>query len=176
MSDHSDSRINFVARHFEKAMLTGRTFFLLCCLSSVALSNESVAPDVAQDRAAVIATMQAWEQAIETSNYENLENFYTEDAIYYPNNTSPVVGRKNIIDRNRQRGSDAIVDITQQVDDVEVHDSWAVYSCLARVKVLNPNDNAETVRFVRVLLLMQKDIDGNWRIFRDIDNDTPARF
>ncbi len=176
MSDRSDSRIDFVARGFDNTMDIARTFVLLCCLSSVALSNDSVAPDVAQDRAAVIATMQAWEHAIETSNYENLENFYTEDAIYYPNNTSPVVGRKNIIDRNRQRGSDAIVDITQQVDDVEVHDNWAVYSCLARVKVLNPNDNAETVRFVRVLLLMQKDIDGNWRIFRDIDNDKPARF
>ncbi len=120
--------------------------------------------------------MLAWETAVETNNYENLENYYTEDAIYYPNNSPPVIGRRNIIDRNRERGSDAIVDITQQVDDVEVHSTWAIYSCLASVKISTPNDNTETVRYVRVLLVMQKDIDGKWKIFRDIDNNTPARF
>ena len=176
MNDRSDSRIDFVARGFDNTMDIAKTFVLLYCLSSFALSGESAVADVAQDRAAVIDAMQAWENAVETSNYEDLENVYTEDAIYYPNNASPVIGRKNIIDRNRQRGSDAIVEITQQVDDVEVHNNWAVYSCLARVKVLKSNDDSETVRFVMVLLVMQKDIDGQWKIFRDIDNNTPARF
>jgi ketosteroid isomerase-like protein len=32
------------------------------------------------------------------------------------------------------------------------------------------------VRFVRVLLILQKDSDGQWKILRDIDNATPETF
>jgi uncharacterized protein (TIGR02246 family) len=128
------------------------------------------------DRQAVIDTMQAWEKAVETADYEALEDFYADDALYYPNNTAPIVGRAAIIARNRQRGSASMVDIEQRPDDVYVNGNWAVYSCLARIRLPGRDGANDNERFVRVLLLMEKGEDGRWRILRDIDNTTPETF
>ncbi len=141
----------------------------------VALLAAAAVPALAQqadEKAAVIQTMQQWEVAVETGDYERLAKFYTHDAIYYPNHSAPLVGRDKIIERNRQRGARGTVEITQRVDNVELNGDWAVYSCLAQV-VLS-GDDAE--RYVRVLLLMQRGEDGQWRIHRDIDNQTPETF
>jgi uncharacterized protein (TIGR02246 family) len=147
--------------------------FLLCCAGAAIC--RTAAADPARDRAAIIDAMQGWERAVEARDYEALANFYTEDAIFYPNNAEPVVGRAAILERNRQRGSDAVVDIVQQVDDVSINGDWAVYSCIARIDVSAPQTQERAVRYARVLLVMEKDEAGQWRIHRDIDNDPPAQ-
>lgn len=132
----------------------------------------AVAPaSAADERAAVIETMQAWERAVEARDYDALADFYVADAVYYPRGAAPISGRDAIIARNRDRGSTGHVEITQHVDDVQIRGEWAIYSCLAEISV------AETgaTRYARVLLVMQRDEDGRWRILRDIDNDTPER-
>ncbi|MEX2123541.1 MAG: DUF4440 domain-containing protein [Woeseia sp.] len=149
--------------------------FILVSVGSISFFGETASADAVQDRAAVIESMLAWEGAVESRNYEELEKFYAEDAIYYPNDALPIVGRQGIIDRNRLRGSESIVDITQQVDDVQVHHDWATYTCLARIRVSRPDGGAASERHARVLLVMKKGLDGQWRIFRDIDNTTPER-
>lgn len=123
----------------------------------------------------MIAAMQSWEAAVEAGDYDRLAAHYMEDAIYYPHESQPIVGRDAIIRQNRARGNAARVDITQKVDDVQVHHDWAVYSCLARVAVTAEGADP-SVRHVRVLLVMQKDTDGRWKILRDIDNGTPETF
>jgi uncharacterized protein (TIGR02246 family) len=154
--------------------VSGRTAaFLLCCVSA-AIGRPALA-DPARDRAAIIDAMQSWERAVEARDYETLETFYTEDAIFYPNNAGPVVGRAAILERNRQRGSDAVVDIRQQVDDISINGNWAVYSCVARIEVSTPGTQEKAVRHARVLLVMEKDEAGRWRIHRDIDNDLPEQ-
>jgi ketosteroid isomerase-like protein len=128
------------------------------------------------ERQAIIDAMQAWERAVESGNYGLLENFYMEDAVYYPNNSPPVVGRDAILERNRQRGSASAVQITQKVDDIQIQNNWAIYSCLARIALTASANSGESLRYVRVLLIMQKDTDGQWKILRDIDNATPETF
>lgn len=128
------------------------------------------------ERRAVIDAMQGWEKAVETGDYEALGDFYANDAVYYPNDTAPIVGRAAIVARNRQRGSASAVDIVQRPDDVRVNGNWAIYSCLARVRLPGREGGNDSVRFVRVLLLMEKGEDGRWRILRDIDNSTPETF
>lgn len=130
----------------------------------------------AAEREAVIAAMQAWEAAVESGDYETLADFYTGDAIFYPNGVEPIVGRDQILERNRQRGTRGPVDITQRVDDVQVNGTWAVYSCLARVQASGGDGQPPAARFVRVMLLLEKGDDGRWRIHRDIDNETPETF
>lgn len=126
-----------------------------------------------QERRAVTESMQSWEAAVEAGDYDRLAAHYMEDAIYYPHGAEPIVGRDAIIERNRARGNAARVDITQEVDDIQVHYDWAIYSCIARVAVTAEKGAAPSVRYVRVLLVMQKDVDGRWKILRDIDNGTP---
>jgi uncharacterized protein (TIGR02246 family) len=149
--------------------------FILAGLGVISFSGETANADAAEERAALIEAMQAWERAVESNDYEELEKFYAEDAIYYPNDSAPIVGRENIIERNRQRGGEAPVDITQQVDDVQVHRDWAIYTCLARIRVSKPGGGAASERHARVLLVMKKSVDGQWQIFRDIDNSTPEK-
>ncbi|HLF29534.1 MAG TPA: DUF4440 domain-containing protein [Xanthomonadales bacterium] len=126
------------------------------------------------DRAAVIDAMQQWEIAVETGDFEKLEHFYEENAIYYPDHAEPVIGRDRIMEKHRSRGVGAVVDINQQPDDVTVSGTWAAYSGEATVSVAKTNENTAAVRHVRVLLLMQKGEDGHWRILRDIDNEPPG--
>ena len=148
-----------------------RVAVVLCCalqMPALALAHEVA------DRAAVIDTMQQWERAVEAADFDKLEGFYEENAIYYPNRSEPLIGRARIMENNRLRGAQASVDITQAVDDVSVNGNRAVYSCRATVKVTKPGQDAESVRHVRVLLVLQKGEDGRWRILRDIDNE-PAQ-
>ena len=146
-------------------------------LVALAFSGATTALAAADDeRQAVIEAMQAWEQAVESGDYEALREYYAEDAVYYPNGTAPIVGRDAIIARNRERGSTSEVDIRQRPDDVRVNGDWAVYSCLARIGMPGSDGADGTERFVRVLLVMEKAEDGRWRILRDIDNTTPETF
>jgi uncharacterized protein (TIGR02246 family) len=123
------------------------------------------------DRDAVIAMMLKWEAAVESNDFETLENYYTDDAIYYPNQSKPLIGRDSILERNRQRGDAGQVDIIQEVDDVKIQGDWAIYSCRARVRLLKQQDSKVAERQVRVLLLLERGEDGQWRILRDIDNE-----
>jgi len=150
-------------------------FAPLCCGLAMAffLSTAYAEPS---ERQAIVDAMQAWERAVESGNYGLLEGFYMEDAIYYPNNSPPVVGRDAILERNRERGSASAVQITQKVDDIQIQNNWAVYSCLARISMPGSANSAESLRYVRVLLIMQKDKDGQWKILRDMDNATPETF
>jgi ketosteroid isomerase-like protein len=50
-----------------------------------------------------------------------------------------------------------------------------VYSCIAKIDVSKPGSQEKTVRYARVLLVMEKNEAGQWRIHRDIDNDTPEK-
>lgn len=142
-------------------------------LAAALLCSAAAGVAFGDERAAVVEAMQAWERAVEARRYDELADYYAVDAIYYPHEAAAIVGRDAIIARNRDRGSAASVDITQHVDDVQVNGSWAVYSCVAEIRVSGAG-NAST-RHVRVLLLMQRGEDGRWRIFRDIDNGTPDR-
>jgi ketosteroid isomerase-like protein len=128
------------------------------------------------ERQAIVESMEAWERAVESEDYDQLDNHYMEHADYYPNNAPPVAGRAAIVERNRQRGAASAVEITQKIDDILIHNDWAAYSCLAKVAVRASVDGSESVRFVRVLLVLQKDSDGQWKILRDIDNATPETF
>lgn len=146
---------------------------LILIVAAAALSFDAAAAVDTPEEEAVVAAMQAWEAAVESGDYEALAGFYTEDAVFYPNGAAPIVGRDQILDRNRQRGSRGSVNIMQRVDDVEINGSWAVYSCLARVEATASEGAAPAARFSRVLLLMERGEDGRWRIHRDIDNETP---
>jgi uncharacterized protein (TIGR02246 family) len=153
------------------------TGLLVCCGIVLAFVAATAAASEEAERKAVIDAMQGWERAVESADYEALQDYYVEGAVYYPNSTAPIVGRAAIIARNRQRGSASKVDITQMPDDVRVNGNWAVYSCLARIRVLSAGgDKEEAARVVRVLLVMEKGDDGRWRILRDIDNTTPETF
>jgi len=143
-------------------------------LAWIGLSQMPVRADNLQDRDAIIDMMAQWEVAVESADFEKLENFYAEDAIYYPNHSHPLTGRNSIVEKNRQRGADAHVDITQQVDNIEVNGDWAVYSCRATVRVSTPQAAEARERQVRVLLLLERGEDGQWRILRDIDNEPPV--
>ena len=147
---------------------------MLPLLAAAALAAGAASSDSGEERAAVIEMMQAWEGAVEAGDYDALEQYYAEEAVYYPNGSAPLVGRSAIIDRNRQRGSDAAVQITQHVDDVQIRGDWAIYSCLAEIR-LEAADGGDSARYARVLLILERDRDGQWKILRDIDNDTPER-
>jgi uncharacterized protein (TIGR02246 family) len=146
---------------------------MVSCLVALLVAGQAAASE-ADERQAVIDAMQSWERAVEAGDYQALEAHYMEDAVYYPHNTAPVIGREAIIERNRRRGRASSVDIIQKVDDVQIHHDWAIYSCLAQVRTGDTGDDAAP--HVRVLLVMQKDTDGRWKILRDIDNGTPERF
>lgn len=145
------------------------------CMAAALLVPGAALADAGEERAAVIQAMQDWERAVEARNYDELATFYTEDAIYYPNNAPAIVGREAIIASNRARGTAATLDIAQQVKDVKVNGNWAVYNCLAEISLSEADDHVASTRHVRVLLVMQKGDDGRWRIFRDIDNAPPER-
>lgn len=147
-----------------------------CGAAVLALVAATVFAADEAERQAVIDAMQGWERAVESADYEALQDYYVDGAIYYPNGTAPIVGRAAIIARNRERGSASSVDITQMPDDVTVNGNWAVYSCLARIRLPDSAGGDGKARFVRVLLLMEKGDDGRWRILRDIDNTTPETF
>lgn len=147
-----------------------------CGAAVLALVAATVFAADETERQAVIDAMQGWEQAVESADYEALRDYYVDGAIYYPNGTAPIVGRAAITARNRERGSASSVDITQMPDDVAVNGNWAVYSCLARIRLPDSAGGDDNARFVRVLLLMEKGDDGRWRILRDIDNTTPETF
>lgn len=142
--------------------------------SIMLLVGSQAAASETDERQAVIDAMRSWERAVEAADYQALEAHYMEDAVYYPHNSAPVIGREAIIERNRRRGTASSVEIVQKVDDVQVHHDWAIYSCLAQVRTGDTDGDA--VPHVRVLLVMQKDTDGRWKILRDIDNGTPERF
>lgn len=144
----------------------------LMAIAGCALAIPALA-DAAAERAAIVATMQHWEAAVESGDFGQLADYYTEDAVYYPNHSAPVVGRERILERNRQRGSGTAVTIEQRVDNVDVNGNWAVYSCVARIEVSRPGSDAPAIRQARVLLVMRQGEDGRWRIYRDIDNDPP---
>jgi ketosteroid isomerase-like protein len=147
-------------------------FAPFCCAAMISLfSNAQADPS---ERQAIIDSMQGWERAVESADYQRLGNYYMEHAVYYPNGAPPVVGRDAIVERNRQRGSSAAVRITQKVDDIQIQKDWAIYSCLASIAI--STDSGESLRYVRVLLVMQKDTDGRWKILRDMDNTTPETF
>ena len=152
-----------------------KTFLIISALCCLGLHPALSVAETERD--SVVRMMQEWESAVEARDYGRLADFYTEGAIFYPTGVAPIRGRDAIIERNKGRGSAGEVEITQQVDDVQVNGNWAVYSCLARVQVTPAAGEAPpAARFVRVLLLLEKGADGKWRIHRDIDTTTPETF
>ncbi len=151
-----------------------RHVLLVCCIIALLCTAAATANEA--ERQAIIDAMQGWERAVEAADYEALQDYYVDGAIYYPDGLAPIVGRAAILARNRERGSESPVDITQMPDDVRVNGTWAVYSCLARIRLTGSQAESDQARFVRVVLVMEKGEDGRWRILRDIDNTTPETF
>ncbi len=144
--------------------------------ASVATAGGDTAGNGA-DRASIETVLSTYETALNTANTDTVMTLYTDDGVFMPQNSTPIVGAEAV-----RAAYDGVfqaikLDISFTIDEViQVAPKWA----FARTRsegVVTVNATGDKVPEAnQELFVFQKQEDGNWRIARYIFSTTnPAR-
>jgi len=116
---------------------------------------------------------EAWAEAYRTENLDALVDLYTDDAWVMARRQPARIGREEI----REFFSSIIgmyeLDVRFYMEELVVDGDFA-HSIAKFALTYEPVDGSDPIDdFGRALILYQKGDDGQWRIWRDMDNVTP---
>lgn len=137
---------------------------------SACATPQQVTYDVAADKTAINAAMQAYVEAIK-SDSSAVQKFWTEDAVYITNGIPTQHGRVALdsLHRSAVRGS-KVTEANVTVEETFVdHDTG--YQIGTFVETLQPPKGAPILMRGRLLFVWRRQPDGSWKVARGIGSD-----
>jgi len=133
--------------------------FLASALAGCAKTPPSSFTDA--DRTAIRATVDSFTNAIRKGDYATAASYYTEDGVFMPPNTPAVKGRAEI---QKQFGTFGRVSaFSQPIVEIDGVGDLAYARLSADLTFTPPNTTAAMTDKSKVLIVMRKQADGNWR-------------
>lgn len=128
---------------------------------------EAASPGTAADKAAITATMQAYQNALNASDTAAVMPLYTEDGVFMPPYSHSAVGKAAV----RQAYDDVFKHITLHVqfhieELIQMAPDWAFVRTNSAGTNTNNATKAQSAEGNQELFILHKDTDGKWRIAR----------
>jgi uncharacterized protein (TIGR02246 family) len=113
------------------------------------------------DRSAIRATVDSFTNAIKKGDYGAAASYYTEDAVFMPPNAPAVKGRAGIQKAFESFGR--VSAFSQPIAELDGVGDLAYARLDADLTFTPPNGTAAMTDKAKVLIVMRKQADGNWR-------------
>ncbi len=128
---------------------------------------------VANDLAALESFSDTWRAAYQSADFVAMRDLYEPDAWLMTRDQPAREGRDAILDyfrASRQSGAEAV--IVFEREDRVIDGDYAFQ--IARWWLESPEATGEPIRDSgRSMVIFKRGSDGTWRLWRDIDNNTP---
>ena len=152
------------------------SFLLMACPPSETMRAEWSAMQQTQEMQLAEAG-ERWRKAYEAGDWEQLRSLYSDDAVLMTQGQPKIEGADNII-AFLQRLSNAGASVAFQFDNEEVvvdthYGAADIGVVTARYRMDITFPGAEPTVVVGRSLLVYKWEDGEWKLWRDIDNIAP---
>ena len=145
-------------------------------LSLATSSTRAQGTDVEADIAAINAIAEHAQEAYMDRDWDRFSGFFTEDAIWMPENLLPLTGKSEWWTFVEQFwNSTAVVEMNVVTEEVILTGDWA-FERHTETQVIVPtaeDGETSTYRFKGVWLF-HRETDGSWKIARYIWNQNPA--
>ncbi|MEM0986566.1 MAG: SgcJ/EcaC family oxidoreductase [Pseudomonadota bacterium] len=142
-------------------------------LSLMVLASCETRPPLEDDLAALGAFSTSWRAAYQAGNFESMADLYEPDAWLMTRNQPARKGREAILDyfrTSREAGGEAVIVFEREERTIDGDYAFQI----ARWWLESPEATGEPVRDSgRSLVIFKRSADGRWRLWRDIDNNTP---
>ncbi len=149
------------------------------CHAAIALTLSAV-PSFAQQTVdpALAAPIEAYEATVNASDLDGVMAVFTDDAVFMPQNSTPVVGKEAV--KSAYAGLFGALDLNIDFtfDEAQkLSDDWALVRTRSggTIKLIQQN-NAEIPNANQEIFLLKRAENGQWKIARYIFNTTaPAQ-
>lgn len=136
-------------------------------------SNSSSPPrDVVADQVAAARVIQSYADAVNSGNAEAFVALFTDDAIWMPANSAPVVGREAIRKRVHDALEELSLDKVFHVEEIVVSGSWAFVRTRAEGTVIFKSSGKKETERDNGFYVLQRQQNGSWKIARYIYNSS----
>jgi uncharacterized protein (TIGR02246 family) len=132
--------------------------FLASALSGCAKTPSSFTD---ADRAAIRATVDSFTNAIKKGDYGTAASYYVENAVFMPPNAPAVEGRAQIQKQFETFGR--VSAFSQPIVELDGVGDLAYARLNADLTFTPPNTTTPMSDKAKVLIVMRKQADGNWR-------------
>ena len=140
--------------------------FIASGLSACAAKGPPAFTDA--DGTAIRAVIDSFTSAIKAGDYATAASYYTEDAVFMPQNAPAVEGRAGIQKAFESFGR--VSEFSQPVVEVEGVGDLAYARLNADFTFTPPNATTPMSDKDKVLIVMRKQADGKWRTTRGMVN------
>jgi uncharacterized protein (TIGR02246 family) len=145
------------------------TTFLASALAGCARAPSSFTD---ADRAAIRATVDSFTTAIRKGDYGSAASYYAENAVFMPANAPAVEGRAGIQKAFESFGR--VTSFSQPIAELDGVGDVAYARLNADLTFTPPNATAAMTDKAKVLIVMRKQADGNWRTVAGmVNSDLP---
>jgi len=133
---------------------------------SVAMAGDSKAC-----KTDIKAVIKAYEKALNASDVDDVIKNYSDDGVFMPSGKPTAVGRKNVVTAYQRVFKVLDLDVAFHIDEIIRRGDLAFVRTTSdgRIKIL---DKKITITNSSRELFVMKRIDGNWKIYRYMFNET----
>lgn len=138
-----------------------------------AAAGEPPAAMQSPDRQQIIDWGKKWKRHFEAGDTEKLRDMYEPDAVLMAHGTPPQQGVEAILTflgRNKAAGNKVTIDFANE--EIRIDGSKAYLTAKYWMTISPPGAQPINVRG-RSFLVYKKGPDGQWRLWRDMDNQAP---
>jgi|SRR5215216_3551435 len=121
------------------------------------------------DEQAIREMVDTWLEASKRGDLTTLLNLLADDMLFIVPNQEPF-GKEEFAARNQP--NDARLEVTIDINEIEVAGEWAWMRSFLRVTVTQPRGNPVKLSG-HILTILQKNPDGKWVLKRDANFVTP---
>lgn len=149
-------------------------YFLAILTGALWLSAASAAEPVSgrADQDAIAAVSERWVEAFRARDVDGLLSLYTVDARVMSQDKPGLVGKAEIRQSFAELlGGQTLPAINFEIEEIGLMGDFAWASVLAAI--VGTDADAVEPYLSRTFIVYRRDVDGAWRIFRDIDHATP---
>jgi uncharacterized protein (TIGR02246 family) len=160
----------------ESYVLSAALISLLFLMAACQTAEQPKAVKQAEDVAAIRRLVgPAWAAAWNAGNASAVADFYADDAVLFPNNSPPIIGKEAIKSGFQSFFEKASVKGSSEIVELEVAGDWGYMRGTYTTKVIPKaaGGSAEEDRG-SWLWIVRRQPDGSWKIFRAMGASEPA--
>ncbi|MEO0439312.1 MAG: DUF4440 domain-containing protein [Pseudomonadota bacterium] len=137
------------------------------------VAADSPAETGKSDTEQIIDWSNSWKRHFEAGDTEKLRDMYEPDAVLMTNGAPPQMGVEAILGflgRNKAAGNIVTIDFANE--DITIDDNYGYLTARYWMTIVPPGAPPINV-MGRSFLVFKKGADGQWRLWRDMDNQAP---
>jgi uncharacterized protein (TIGR02246 family) len=153
-------------------MILRSIFLAVAAMLWVGVVSAADAESGRADQQAIAAVSDQWVQAFRARDVDGLLSLYVADARVMSQDKAGLAGKEEIRQLFAELlGGETLPAINFEIEEIGLMGDFAWASVLAAIVGTDPD--GATPYLSRTFIVYRRDLDGTWKIFRDIDHATP---